>query len=88
MFLLDRSVFEQYLRWSGLAWFVTFDASDKGLLQGYMGRSMQTQGAVNELVGDRVLLTFLISLETILFTWVIAICSAIAISIKGENPVD
>ncbi len=88
MFLLDRSVFEQYLRWSGLAWFVTFEASDKGLLQGYMGRSMQTQGAVNELVGDRVLLTFLISLGTILFTWVMALPIGIYGAIRQYSPGD
>ena len=73
MFLLDRSGFEQYLHWSGLAWFLSFDGRDKGLLQGSMGRSMETQGPVNELIGDRLLLTFLISFGTILFTWAIAL---------------
>ena len=73
MFLLDRSGFEQYLHWSGIAWFFTFDGKDKGLLQGNMGRSMETQGPVNALIGDRLLLTFLISFGTILFTWAIAL---------------
>jgi ABC-type dipeptide/oligopeptide/nickel transport system permease component len=38
-----------------------------------MGRSMETRQSVNDLVGDRLLLTFLISLGTILFTWALAI---------------
>jgi ABC-type dipeptide/oligopeptide/nickel transport system permease component len=43
------------------------------LLQGNMGRSMETQKSVNDIVGDRVMLTFLVSLGTILFTWAIAL---------------
>jgi len=73
MFHLRESVPKRYARWLGLNWFVTRDASDKGLLQGNMGRSMESQRLVNDVVGDRILLTVLISLGTILFTWVVAI---------------
>jgi ABC-type dipeptide/oligopeptide/nickel transport system permease component len=38
-----------------------------------MGLSMENQNTVNEVVGDRILLTFLISLGTILFTWALAL---------------
>jgi ABC-type dipeptide/oligopeptide/nickel transport system permease component len=38
-----------------------------------MGRSMETSREVNDIVGDRMLLTVLISLGTILFTWALAI---------------
>ncbi|MGE9293716.1 MAG: ABC transporter permease, partial [Puniceicoccales bacterium] len=72
-FHLDDPFISQYIRWIGLKWFVTFDQTDKGLLQGYMGRSMETQTSVNALVGDRVLLTFAVSFSTILFTWIVAI---------------
>jgi ABC-type dipeptide/oligopeptide/nickel transport system permease component len=38
-----------------------------------MGRSMETLRPVNEMVGDRVLLTFWVALGTILFTWAVAL---------------
>jgi len=72
-FHLDDPQWQQYARWIGFHWFVTFQANDKGLLQGDMGRSMSTGRTVNEMVGDRILLTVLISLGTILFTWAIAL---------------
>ena len=72
-FHLDESLPRQYLRWLGLKWFVTFDAGDRGLLQGHMGRSMETQREVNDIIGDRVLLTVLVSFATILFTWIVAL---------------
>ncbi|MFP4260537.1 MAG: ABC transporter substrate-binding protein [Opitutales bacterium] len=72
-FHLDEPVWKQYVRWVGFKWFFTFDSGDKGLLQGYMGRSMETGQSVNDVVGDRVLLTFFVSLGTLLFTWVTAV---------------
>lgn len=73
IFHLDRSMPERYLRWLGLPWFLTFDSSDRGLLQGSLGRSMEDGRYINELIGDRILLTLLISFLTILFTWSLAI---------------
>ena len=73
MFDFDAPTWEKYVKWVGLKWFVTFKDTDKGLMQGYMGRSMETNNSVNSMVGDRILMTFLISLGTILFTWAIAI---------------
>ena len=74
MFHLDESVAMRYFRWMGLVWFTSFEEGDQGLLQGHLGRSMQDgQPLVNDLVGDRILLTFLISLGTILLTWVLAV---------------
>ena len=60
MFHLDRPIVEQYGRWLGLYWFTSFEKKDQGLLQGHMGLSMENQNTVNEVVGDRILLTFLI----------------------------
>ena len=57
---LDKPFVEQYAVW---AW---------KLLQGDMGYSFEYQLPVNEVVGDRLWLTFLISLVTILFTWIVA----------------
>lgn len=72
-FHLDEPFIQQYSRWFGLKWFTSFEEGDKGLLQGYMGRSMETETSVNSLVGDRLVLTLLVSFTTVLFTWAIAI---------------
>lgn len=73
MFNLDEPLWKRYLRWTGLYWFATFDSADTGLLQGDLGRSMETLMPVSESVGDRVALTFWVSLGTILFTWAVAL---------------
>ncbi|MCH8475475.1 MAG: ABC transporter substrate-binding protein [Opitutales bacterium] len=72
-FHYDAGSVEKYLRWTGIWWFGTFDSSDKGLLQGHLGRTMEDGRSVNDVVGDRILLTFLISLFTILFTYLVAL---------------
>lgn len=73
VFHLDDPTPVRYMRWMGLYWFLSFDSTDTGLLQGNLGRSMETMRPVSEMVGDRVLLTFLITLGTVLFTWALAI---------------
>jgi len=56
----DRPLWEQYLYWVA------------GLLQGDMGYSFAYNLPVNEVVGDRLLMTFLVSFTTIIFTYVVA----------------
>src|SRR5499433_842217 len=56
----DRPLWEQYLFW---VW---------GLLQGDMGYSFAYNLPVNKVVGDRLLMTFIVSFSTILFTYVVA----------------
>ncbi|HKJ90058.1 MAG TPA: ABC transporter substrate-binding protein [Oceanipulchritudo sp.] len=73
LYWLEDPAWMRYLRWMGIRWFATFEDSDKGLLQGELGRSMESDQLVNSIVGDRLLLTVFISLGTILFTWVLAI---------------
>lgn len=73
MFFVHDSPVMRYVRWMGIRWFVTFDKNDTGLLQGNLGRSMQTLQPVSEMVGERIQLTFAISLGTILLTWLISI---------------
>jgi ABC-type dipeptide/oligopeptide/nickel transport system permease component/ABC-type transport system substrate-binding protein len=73
LFHLDESVVARYFRWMGVHWFTTFESSDRGLLQGSLGRSMEDTRRVNDVVGDRILLTFMISLFTIIFTWMMAV---------------
>ena len=73
MFHLDDPMPVRYARWLGLYWFRSFDQKDEGLLQGNLGRSMADGSEVNQIVGDRIRLTFMISLGTILFTWAVAV---------------
>ena len=43
-----------------------------GLLQGDMGYSFEYQRPVREIVGDRLMLTMVVSFVTIIFTWIVA----------------
>jgi ABC-type dipeptide/oligopeptide/nickel transport system permease component/ABC-type transport system substrate-binding protein len=76
-FHLDESMPARYARWVGLRWFVTFQPGDTGLLQGNLGLSMEHEKPVNEVIGDRIVLTVLVSLATVLFTWAIALPAGI-----------
>jgi ABC-type dipeptide/oligopeptide/nickel transport system permease component len=72
MFHFEDPSWEKYCRWMGVKWFVTFQPEDSGLLQGNLGRSMASTALVNQLIGERLTFTILLSLGTILFTWAIA----------------
>jgi peptide/nickel transport system permease protein len=56
----DKPLWQQYIVWAG------------GLLHGDMGYSFRYDLPVNEVVGDRLFLTFLVSFTTILFTYIVA----------------
>ncbi|AYG69409.1 MULTISPECIES: ABC transporter permease [unclassified Rhizobium] len=57
---LDKPLPLQYLHWAG------------GMLHGDFGYSFEYQLPVSEVVGDRLWLTILVSMTTILLTWLIA----------------
>ncbi len=57
---LDRPLHEQYVFWV------------LGLLQGDLGYSFEHQLPVNEVVGDRLWLSFLVAFTTILFTYAVS----------------
>ncbi len=57
---LDRPLHEQYLSWLA------------GLLRGDLGYSFQYSLPVTEVVGDRLFLTVVLSMATVLFTWIVA----------------
>lgn len=57
---LDRPMYEQYLVWVS------------GMVVGDYGYSFEYNLPVSEVIGDRMFLTILISLTTIIFTWMIA----------------
>jgi peptide/nickel transport system permease protein len=56
----DLPIWQQYLFWVG------------GLLHGDMGYSFAYNLPVNQVVGDRLLMTFIVSFTTILFTYLVA----------------
>jgi peptide/nickel transport system permease protein len=57
---LDEHWFVQYLKWL------------VGMLQGDFGFSFEHNLPVSQVVGDRLWLTFIVSVLTVLFTWVVA----------------
>ena len=73
LFPIDEPVLTQYGVWLGLPWFLSFKSEDQGLLQGHLGFSMESRRPVNDVVSDRILLTVLIALGSILFTWAVAL---------------
>jgi peptide/nickel transport system permease protein len=62
---LDRSMLEQYVHWV------------IGMLQGDFGYSFEFQMPVTKVVGDKLWLTIIISVATILFTWIVSFPIAI-----------
>jgi len=57
---LDKSMSEQYLYWL------------LGMVQGDFGYSFEYDLPVSDVVGDRLILTIVVSVVTIIFTWIIA----------------
>ena len=57
---LDKPLWEQYLYWL------------TGMLQGDFGYSFEYDLPVSEVVGDRLVLTMIVSIVTIIFTWIVA----------------
>jgi len=58
---LDQPIYVQYAKW---VWLV---------LQGNFGVSMEWKRPVTEVIGDRLLLTVLLALTAVIFTWILAI---------------
>ena len=57
---LDKPMWEQYLYWLF------------GMVQGDFGYSFEYDLPVSDVVGDRLILTIVVSIVTIIFTWIIA----------------
>jgi peptide/nickel transport system permease protein len=66
---LDRPMIEQYAAWVGL-W--PGNQGFSGLLQGNWGWSFEHDLPVNEVIGDRLLLSFILNFTVIIFTWMVA----------------
>jgi peptide/nickel transport system permease protein len=66
---LDKPFIEQYAVWVGL-W--PTERGFSGLLQGDLGWSFEHDMPVKEVVGDRLLLSFILNFSVVLFTWAVA----------------
>jgi peptide/nickel transport system permease protein len=62
---LDRPLWQQYFQW---LW---------GLLHGDLGWSFEYDQPVSSVIGDKIFLTVVISLATVVFTWIVAFPIAI-----------
>jgi peptide/nickel transport system permease protein len=67
---LDQPFYIQYLKWAG------------GLVQGDLGYSFEHSLPVNEVVGDRLWLTVVVSFACILFVWVVSFPIAVYSAVR------
>ena len=67
---LDLPFYMQYLKWAG------------GLLQGNLGYSFQHSEPVSDIVGDRLTLTVVVSIASILFVWVVSFPIAVYSAVR------
>ncbi|MBM3517279.1 MAG: ABC transporter permease [Alphaproteobacteria bacterium] len=67
---LDDPLLQQYAVWVGL--WPDPGGSFNGLLQGELGYSFEYGRPASEIVGDRLLLSFLVAFCTIVFTWLVS----------------
>ncbi len=73
---LDKPMYEQYIRW--ITRFV----------QGNFGTSFEYNKPVKELIAERLTLTMLLSICTILFTWLVAIPIGIYSAVHRRSVID
>ena len=79
LFHVDDHPVVQYLRWTGVTWFVGGEA---GLLQGDLGLSMRDSESVNKKVGDRLAMTMIITLGSLVLTYVLALSTGIYAAVR------
>ena len=58
---LDQPLAVQYLRWAG------------EVLQGHFGKSLEHSRPVSAVLGDRMMMTVVLAVATVMFTWTMAI---------------
>jgi len=73
---LDSPVYVQYLKWMG------------NVLQGDLGESLEYGLPVNKLIGERLVLTLVLALCTVMFTWTLAIPVGIISAVKQYSIID
>ncbi|HVU34939.1 MAG TPA: ABC transporter substrate-binding protein [Opitutaceae bacterium] len=87
-FHLDEPLLSRYARWMGFRWFATFRPEDTGLLEGNLGLSMEQEKPVSDVIGDRILLTVVVSLATVLFTWMVALPAGVYSAVRQYSAGD
>jgi len=73
---LNQPVYIQYLKWMGL------------ILQGNFGMAMAQGRPVRDVIGDRLMLTIVVSLAAIVFTWALALPIGIFSAVKRYSILD
>lgn len=58
---LDRPIYVQYAKWMGL------------MLEGNFGMAMEYNRPVREVIGDRMMITIIISLAAVFFIWIVSL---------------
>ena len=71
-FGLDKPVYVQYFKWAG------------NMLRGNFGLSLEHQKPVRSVIGDRLLLTVVLTLATTCFTWIIALPIGVYSAVRQE----
>jgi peptide/nickel transport system permease protein len=74
---LDKPIHEHYLKWMSNI-----------LVHGDFGLSFQWNKPVNDVIGERIVLTFLIAFLTALFVWVVAVPIGIFVSVRQYTLAD
>lgn len=75
-FGLDRPIYVQYFRWA------------LNFIQGDFGHSFEWNRPVSELIGERLGLTILISVVTLIFTWIVALPIGIYSAVRQYSWMD
>jgi peptide/nickel transport system permease protein len=73
---LDKPLWIQYVRWM------------KQVLQGRFGMALEWKRPVSEVIGDRLLLTMVVSVAAILLTWLLALPIGIYSAVRQYSPGD
>jgi len=67
---LDKPIYVQYLRWMGL------------IMRGNFGMALEWGRPVLDVIGDRLMLTIVVSLAAVIFTWALALPIGIYSAVK------
>lgn len=73
---LDKPLVVRYLHWMG------------GVMRGDLGMSFEWNRPVADVIGERLLLTAVISIATLLFTWAVALPIGIYSAVRQYSPAD
>ena len=83
---LDKPFIEQYATWIGV--WPKREHGFSGLIQGDWGWSFEYDLPVEEVIGDRMLLSFILNFTTILFTWAVAFPIGVYTAVRQYSVAD